>query len=409
MPIESQDLIIVMKDKSEWTTTKDREHMAELMSEKLNVIPGMNMSFEQPIQMRFNELIAGVKSDIAVKIYGDDLELLFRSGKDVAALIAKVNGATDIKVEQVVGMPQLVVKYDRERIAQYGLNIADLNRVLNTALAGGKAGMVYEGERRYDLVVRMADLRDADTDKVKNILVPLPTGTQMPLGQLAEIGFQSAPAQVSRENGARRLQAEKRAAEAQLRLLQGQIEPHFLFNTLANVSSLMDDDVPRAKVMLESFTDYLRASLGNLRRLDATLGGELDLVGHYLELMKTRMEDRLQYSVHYDPHLRDVTMPPFLLQPLVENALHHGLEPKVEGGSVHISATIDANTLVLEVLDNGMGPDSTRRRPGSGMALANVRERLQAQYGDTASLTLTDANPGMRATMRLPYRPLHAG
>ena len=209
--------------------------------------------------------------------------------------------------------------------------------------------------------------------------------------------------------GARRLQAEKRAAEAQLRLLQGQIEPHFLFNTLANVSSLMDDDVPRAKVMLESFTDYLRASLGNLRRLDATLGGELDLVGHYLELMKTRMEDRLQYSVHYDPHLRDVTMPPFLLQPLVENALHHGLEPKVEGGSVHISATIDANTLVLEVLDNGMGPDSTRRRPGSGMALANVRERLQAQYGDTASLTLTDANPGMRATMRLPYRPLHAG
>ena len=161
--------------------------------------------------------------------------------------------------------------------------------------------------------------------------------------------------------------------------------------------------------MLESFTDYLRASLGNLRRLDATLGGELDLVGHYLELMKTRMEDRLQYSVHYDPHLRDVTMPPFLLQPLVENALHHGLEPKVEGGSVHISATIDANTLVLEVLDNGMGPDSTRRRPGSGMALANVRERLQAQYGDTASLTLTDANPGMRATMRLPYRPLHAG
>lgn len=208
MPIESQDLIIVMKDKSEWTTTKDREHMAELMSEKLNVIPGMNMSFEQPIQMRFNELIAGVKSDIAVKIYGDDLELLFRSGKDVAALIAKVNGATDIKVEQVVGMPQLVVKYDRERIAQYGLNIADLNRVLNTALAGGKAGMVYEGERRYDLVVRMADLRDADTDKVKNILVPLPNGTQMPLGQLAEIGFQSAPAQVSRENGARRIVVE---------------------------------------------------------------------------------------------------------------------------------------------------------------------------------------------------------
>ena len=208
--------------------------------------------------------------------------------------------------------------------------------------------------------------------------------------------------------GARRLQAEKRAAEAQLRLLQGQIEPHFLFNTLANVSSLMDDDVPRAKRMLESFTDYLRDSLGSLRRLDATLGGEMDLVGHYLELMKTRMEDRLQYSVHCDPNVRHVTMPPFLLQPLVENALHHGLEPKVEGGSVHVSVRIDGDTLVLDVLDDGMGPDSTRRRPGAGMALANVRERLQAQYGDRASLSLTAANPGMRATLRLPYSPRSA-
>ncbi|MBP6311412.1 MAG: CusA/CzcA family heavy metal efflux RND transporter [Flavobacteriales bacterium] len=208
MPIESQDLLIVMKDKDAWTTTKDREHMAELMSEKMNVIPGMNLSFEQPIQMRFNELIAGVKSDIAVKIYGDDLDQLFKSGNEVAALIGAVKGATDIKVEQVVGMPQLVVNYDRERIAQYGLNIADLNRVLNTALAGGKAGVVYEGERRFDLVVRMADMRDADADKVKNILVPLPSGAQMPLGQLAEIGFQSAPAQVSRENGARRIVVE---------------------------------------------------------------------------------------------------------------------------------------------------------------------------------------------------------
>jgi cobalt-zinc-cadmium resistance protein CzcA len=208
MPIESQDLLIVMKDKKEWTTTKDREEMAELMSGKLNIIPGISLSFEQPIQMRFNELIAGVKSDIAVKIYGDDLDRLFKSGNEVAALIRTVEGATDIRVEQVVGMPQLVVDYDRERIAQYGLNIAGLNQVLNTALAGGKAGMVYEGERRFDLVVRMADMRDADADKVKNLLVPLPNGKQMPLGQLAEIGFRSAPAQVSREGGARRIVVE---------------------------------------------------------------------------------------------------------------------------------------------------------------------------------------------------------
>lgn len=211
MPVESQDLIIVLKDKDEWTTTKDREHLASLMSERMGVVPGMNLSFEQPIQMRFNELIAGVKSDIAVKIYGDDLDKLYASGRQVAALIASVPGAADVKVEQVVGMPQLVVDYDRERVAQYGLNIADLNRVLNTALAGGKAGVVYEGERRFDLVVRMAGMRDADADKVRNILVPLPNGAQMPLGQLASIGFRSAPAQVSRENGARRIVVEANA------------------------------------------------------------------------------------------------------------------------------------------------------------------------------------------------------
>ncbi|MGV9012828.1 MAG: CusA/CzcA family heavy metal efflux RND transporter [Flavobacteriales bacterium] len=208
MPIEAQDLIIVMKDRKDWKTTKDREHMADLMNEKMSVIPGMNLSFEQPIQMRFNELIAGVKSDIAVKIYGDDLDELFKTANAAAALIAKVPGATDIKVEQVTGMPQLVVKYDRARIAQYGLNVADLNRVLNTSLAGGKAGVVYEGERRFDLVVRMADMRDADPDKLKSLLVPLPNGSQMPMGQLADIGFQSAAAQVSREDGARRIVVE---------------------------------------------------------------------------------------------------------------------------------------------------------------------------------------------------------
>lgn len=208
MPIESQDLIIVMEPRKDWTTTKDREEMAALMNEKLSVIPGMNLSFEQPIQMRFNELIAGVKSDIAVKIYGDDLDALFRKANEAAALIAKVPGTADIKVEQVTGMPQLVVKYDRARLAQYGLSIAAVNRVLNTALAGAHAGVIYEGERRFDLVVRMADMRDAGPEKVKSLLVPLPNGSQLPLGQLAEVGFQSAAAQVSRENGARRIVVE---------------------------------------------------------------------------------------------------------------------------------------------------------------------------------------------------------
>jgi len=266
MPIESQDMIIVMKDKDEWTTTKDREEMAELMNEKMSVIPGMNLSFEQPIQMRFNELIAGVKSDIAVKIYGDDLDKLFASGNQVAALIRTVEGATDIKVEQVVGMPQLVVDYDRERIAQYGLNIADVNRILNTALAGGKAGVVYEGERRFDLVVRMADMRGADADQVKNILVPLPNGKQLPLGQLAEVAFRSAPAQVSREGGARRIVIEcntrsrdiqsvaldiKAAIESKLKLPTGYyVEYGGTFKNLQEASARLTLTVPLALALI---------------------------------------------------------------------------------------------------------------------------------------------------------------
>lgn len=205
MPVESADLIIVMKEQKYWTTAHSREEMAELMNQKLSVIPGINLSFEQPIQMRFNELIAGVKSDIAIKIYGDDLDMLFQKGNEVKKLVSDVKGAVDIKVEQIVGMPQLVVKYNRDRIAQYGLNIADVNKVLNTALAGGHAGIVYEGERRFDLVVRLADYRDADIDKVKNIFVPLANGSQIPISQLADVTFKTAPAQISRNNGERRI------------------------------------------------------------------------------------------------------------------------------------------------------------------------------------------------------------
>lgn len=205
MPIESADLIIVLKNKKEWTSANNKEELAEKMNEKMSVIPGVNLSFEQPIQMRFNELIAGVKSDIAIKIYGDNLDVLFSKGNETAKLISDIKGATDIKVEQIVGMPQLVVNWNRDRIAQFGLNIADVNKVLNTALAGGKAGVVYEGEKKFDLVVRYADYHDADIPKVKNIFVPLSDGTQIPISQLADVSFISAPAQISRDNGERRI------------------------------------------------------------------------------------------------------------------------------------------------------------------------------------------------------------
>jgi two-component sensor histidine kinase len=203
----------------------------------------------------------------------------------------------------------------------------------------------------------------------------------------------------------RQIEAERRAAEAQLRLLQGQIEPHFLFNTLANVISLIDHDAPKARQMLESFTDYLRSSLTSLRHEQATLGGELDLVHNYLVLLKTRMEDRLQFSITSDPGLNDQRLPPLLLQPLVENAIHHGLEPKVEGGHVAVSARREGGQLWVTITDNGLGLGApSRRKTGTGMALGNLRERLQAQYGDEASLTLTGAHPGTVATLRLPIQ-----
>ncbi len=205
MPIESADLIMVLKDKKEWTTAKDKDALAEKMNEKMSVIPGVNLSFEQPIQMRFNELIAGVKSDIAIKIFGYDLDKLFAKANEAAKLINGIPGLTDIKVEQTTGMPQLVVKYNRNKIAQYGLNISDVNTALNTAYAGGYAGVVYEGERKFDLVVRIPKDSSTDADALKGLLIPTPNGKQIPLSEIADVNFVSSPAQISREDAERRI------------------------------------------------------------------------------------------------------------------------------------------------------------------------------------------------------------
>jgi len=205
MPIESADLIMVMKDKKEWTTAHNKEDLAEKMNEKLSQIPGCNLSFEQPIQMRFNELIAGVKSDIAIKIFGDNLDKLFSEANKTVPIIKGIEGLTDIKVEQVTGMPQLVVKYNRNKIAQYGLNISDVNRILNTAYAGGTTGVVYEGEKKFDLVVRIPKNQNTDIDALKSLLIPTPRGNQIPLNEVAEITFKTAPSQISRENAERRI------------------------------------------------------------------------------------------------------------------------------------------------------------------------------------------------------------
>jgi signal transduction histidine kinase len=205
----------------------------------------------------------------------------------------------------------------------------------------------------------------------------------------------------------RRQQLQSEALEARLRLLQGQIEPHLLFNTLANVQSLMDYDPPRAKRMLEIFSGYLRAGLSQLRQTDSTLGAELEMASSYLSLLQIRMEERLHFRIEASEEARASAMPTLMLQPLVENAIHHGLEPKLEGGSVVVSAVISAGRLAIRVSDDGIGLDapSRRLRPGAGMALANLRSRLHTRFGGDASLSLgPGAAGGTEAVLELPYR-----
>jgi hypothetical protein len=205
---------------------------------------------------------------------------------------------------------------------------------------------------------------------------------------------------------ARQIDAERRASESQLRLLQAQMEPHFLFNTLANVHSLIDHEPATAKNMLGAFTDYLRASLTDLRRDAVPLQDELALAQAYLRVQQIRMQDRLSFEIDADTATQALHLPPLLLQPLVENAVLHGLEPKLEGGAVHIRAQVQDQNLVITVNDTGLGLRSAAKpqRASAGVALENLRSRLLARYPDGASLVLAAAasGAGTQATLRLP-------
>jgi hypothetical protein len=205
------------------------------------------------------------------------------------------------------------------------------------------------------------------------------------------------------------LQAHKvrqQMTEAQLRLLQAQIEPHFLFNTLANVQGLIDYEPDLAKRMLDAFTDYLRASLVQMRAQDVSLAEELDLVQSYLIVMQCRMGERLRWQLDIPAELRAARIPPLLLQPLIENAIHHGLEPQIEGGLLVLRARIVDQGLCIEIDDDGIGLTAAQLRPrrGNGVALKNIRERLRAAYGPEASLELqVRANEqGTRVRLCLP-------
>jgi len=205
MPMEKGDMMLAMKPKDEWKSAKTREDMMGKMEEALAVIPGINVEISQPMQMRFNELMTGIRQDVAIKIFGDDLDILASQANKIAKLIVPITGVSEPYVEKVIGLPQIQVAYNRDKMAQYGLNISDVNMILKTAFAGSVAGVVFEGEKRFDMVVRLnRDLRE-NISGVDNLLIPLPSGNKIPLSQVADISFKDAPAQVSREDGKRRI------------------------------------------------------------------------------------------------------------------------------------------------------------------------------------------------------------
>lgn len=205
MPIEVGDIILKMKPMDEWTTADNREEMFEKMEEVLTEIPGVGYEFTQPIQMRFNELIAGVREDIAIKIYGEDPAVLYQYGERAESLIKNIQGVGDVRLEETQGLPQMIIRYDRAKIAQYGLKIKQVNTLIRSAFAGEVAGVVFEGEKRFDLVVRLDRSRREDLDDLRGLYVPLSNGGKVPLMELAEIKLEDGPAQISRENAKRRI------------------------------------------------------------------------------------------------------------------------------------------------------------------------------------------------------------
>jgi cobalt-zinc-cadmium resistance protein CzcA len=205
MPMEAADVMIIMKDRTEWTSAKTREEMMAKMEATLDDIPGVTTEFTQPIQMRFNELMTGVRSDVAVKIFGDDIDLLAGLAEQAMPMIQKVEGVEDARPEAVSGLPQITVRYNKDKLALYGLNVRDLNQVIRTGFAGEKAGIIYEGEKRFDLVVRLEKDSRQDISNLKTLYVSLPSGSQIPLEQVADIAFEPGPIQVSREAGKRRI------------------------------------------------------------------------------------------------------------------------------------------------------------------------------------------------------------
>ena len=204
MPVERADIMIALKPKAEWISAKTTPELMEKMEETLSAIPGLEAEISQPIQMRNNELLTGIKQDVAIKIFGDDLDVLTQQAGKVKKMIENVPGVSGIFVEEVAGLPQIQVKYNHEKMAAYGVSVDDISEILETTFAGAVAGSLYEGDKKFDIVLRM-DPSQRNVESLEQLSIPLKDGTDIPLSQVADIDYSPAPAQVSHEDGARRI------------------------------------------------------------------------------------------------------------------------------------------------------------------------------------------------------------
>ncbi|MDX2196332.1 MAG: CusA/CzcA family heavy metal efflux RND transporter [Cytophagales bacterium] len=206
MPIEGFDMIISPKNEDSWTKVHSKASLTESIARIYDRFPGITYSILQPIENRFNDMLSGAKTDIVIKIFGDDLAKLTNTGDQIANVLRKLNGAADVQVQKITGLPQIVVKYDRRLLSYYGIQVSEVNRIVQTAFAGSKAGIIYEGERRFDLSVRLASEDRNSLEDLTNLLIATKSGALIPLKEISDIKVEKGPAEISRENGQRKLQ-----------------------------------------------------------------------------------------------------------------------------------------------------------------------------------------------------------
>lgn len=296
MSMEEIDMIIKLKPQSTWTSAKSKEELADKFKKALSIIPGIDYEFTQPIEMRFNELITGVRSDIAVKIFGDDLEYIDRKAVEIKGIIEGIPGASDVILEKTAGLPQIKIDYDREKLAIYKVNIKQINDYLATAFAGNKAGTVFEADKRFDLVIRFDTNFRTDIEDIRQLKIPVTNGVQIPLSELANIQYAEGPAKISRENTHRRVvvsvNVRNRDLQSVVQDIQAKINKNIIlkpgtyityggqFENLQNATNRLMIAVPVALLLIFIFLHFAFKSLKDAIMIFtaiplATVGGVL--------------------------------------------------------------------------------------------------------------------------------------